>query len=152
MKIPHSFPGGRHTRGMEKKFLVYGILGWCAEILWTGICSFFAGDSTLAAKTYLWMFPIYGLAAFAEPAFLALRRYCPLWQRCGVYILGIFTVEFLTGGLLRLATGVCPWDYGSGALSVLGLVRLDYAPLWAMLGLFFEETCWTMRQFWKERG
>ena len=138
--------------GMEKKFLIYGILGWCAEILWTGLCSFLAGDGALTAKTYLWMFPIYGLAALAEPVFLTLRRYCPLWQRCGVYMLGIFTIEFLTGGLLRLITGACPWDYGSGALSVMGLIRLDYAPLWAVLGLFFEEVCWFMRQEAEERG
>ena len=48
---------------MEKKILVYGILGWCAEILWTGLCSFLAGDGALTAKTYLWMFPIYPQAA-----------------------------------------------------------------------------------------
>jgi uncharacterized membrane protein len=67
-------------------------------------------------------------------------------------MLGIFTIEFLTGGLLRLITGACPWDYGSGALSVMGLIRLDYAPLWAVLGLFFEEVCWFMRQEAEERG
>ena len=44
------------------------------------------------------------------------------------------------------------WDYGSGALSVMGLIRLDYAPLWAVLGLFFEEVCWFMRQEAEERG
>jgi uncharacterized membrane protein len=48
-------------------------------------------------------------------------------------------VEFAAGGLIRLATGVCPWDYGNNPLSVLGLIRLDYAPLWAALGCFFEE-------------
>ena len=52
--------------------------------------------------------------------------------------------DHLSGGicrrrLIRLATGVCPWDYGNNPLSVLGLIRLDYAPLWAALGCFFEE-------------
>ncbi len=124
---------------MTKKFLVFGALGWCAEILWTGFCSFLAGDAALTARTYLWMFPIYGLAAAAEPLFFNLRRYCPLWQRAGVYVLGIFTVEFLTGWLLQLLTGACPWDYGDRFFSVNGLIRLDYAPLWAILGLIFEE-------------
>lgn len=135
----NSFCSPRHTRGMTKKFILFGVLGWCAEILWTGFCSLLAGDGALTAKTYLWMFPIYGLAALAEPLFLALRKYCPLWQRCGMYILGIFIVEFLTGALLSGLTGACPWDYGSGPFSVMGWIRLDYAPLWAILGLFFEE-------------
>ena len=92
----------------------------------------------MAAKTYLWMFPIYGAAAFASPLFLAVRKSCPLWQRLGLYSVTIFLVEFAAGGLIRLATGVCPWDYGNNPLSVLGLIRLDYAPLWAALGCFFE--------------
>ena len=92
----------------------------------------------LTAKTYLWMFPIYGAAAFASPLFLAVRKSCPLWQRLGLYSVTIFLVEFAAGGLIRLATGVCPWDYGNNPLSVLGLIRLDYAPLWAALGCFFR--------------
>lgn len=126
---------------MTKRFLIFGILGWCAEILWTGICSLLAGDGALTAQTYLWMFPIYGLAGLASPLFLAFRQYCPLWQRAGCYVLAIFTVEFLTGWLLQTLTGACPWDYGDAFFSVRGFIRLDYAPLWAVLGLFFEEVC-----------
>lgn len=126
---------------MAKKFLIFGTLGWCIEIVWTGLGSLLAGDVALTAKTYLWMFPIYGMTALMQPLFLALRRYCPIWQRCGVYILSIFAVEFLAGALLRLVTGVCPWDYSGQRLSVMGFIRLDYAPLWAILGLFFEEVC-----------
>ena len=124
---------------MTKRFIVFGILGWCVEILWTGLHSLLLGDGALTAKTYLWMFPIYGLAAFVSPVFLALRRYCPLWQRLGLYSFTIFLVEFATGWLLRMAIGVCPWDYGDIPFSVMGLIRLDYAPLWAALGYFFEE-------------
>lgn len=130
-----------HIRNMVKRFMIFGISGWCAEILWTGFCALLAGDSALTAKTYLWMFPIYGMAAFAMPLFLAMRRYCPLWQRAGFYVLCIFTVEFLTGWLLQAVTGVCPWDYGDRFFSVRGFIRLDYAPLWAVLGLVFEEMC-----------
>ena len=96
---------------MTKRFLIFGCLGWCIEILWTGFHSLF----------------------------LAVRKSCPLWQRLGLYSVTIFLVEFAAGGLIRLATGVCPWDYGNNPLSVLGLIRLDYAPLWAALGCFFEE-------------
>lgn len=128
-----------HIKRMVKKFMIFGVLGWCAEILWTGFHSLLAGDGALTAKTYLWMFPIYGLAALAEPLFLAFRENCPLWQRLGMYAASIFLVEFLTGWLLQALTGVCPWDYGSGLFSVMGFIRLDYAPLWAGLGIFFEQ-------------
>ena len=118
--------------------MIFGVLGWCAEILWTGVCSFLLGDAALTARTYLWMFPIYGLAGLSLPLFLAFRRYCPLWQRMGFYVFAIFAVEFITGWLLQWGTGICPWDYGDRPFSVMGLIRLDYAPLWAILGLFFE--------------
>lgn len=121
-----------------KNFMIFGILGWCAEILWTGFCSFLVGDAALTAKTYLWMFPIYGVVGLSLPLFLTLRRYCPLWQRVGTYIFLIFMAEFAAGWLLQTLTGVCPWDYGNRPLSVKGFIRLDYAPLWAILGLFFE--------------
>ena len=124
---------------MIKNFMIFGVLGWCAEILWTGFCSLLAGDHALTAQTYLWMFPIYGLAGLFSPIFLLFRQHCPRWQRAGVYVLAIFTVEFLTGFLLQMLTGTCPWDYGDGFFSVRGFIRLDYAPLWAILGLFFEE-------------
>lgn len=104
----------------------------------------------MMAKTYLWMFPIYGLAVFAEPLFLALRQYCPLWQRCGVYAAGIFAVEFAAGGLLQGLIGACPWDYGERLFSVMGFIRLDYAPLWAVLGLCFEEVCWVLTKEGRE--
>ena len=133
---------------MVKNFIIFGILGWCAEILWTGFCSFLMGDASLTAQTYLWMFPIYGLAGLSLPLFLAFRRYCPLWQRVGAYVLAIFAVEFVTGWLLQTMTGVCPWDYGDRMFSVRGFIRLDYAPLWAILGLFFERVA----LFLAERG
>ena len=133
---------------MMKNFMIFGVLGWCAEILWTGFCSFLMGDVSLTAQTYLWMFPIYGLAGVCMPLFLAFRRYCPLWQRVGVYVFVIFTVEFITGWLLQAMTGICPWDYGDSFFSVRGFIRLDYAPLWAILGLFFERVA----LFLAERG
>ena len=123
---------------MMKNFMIFGVLGWCVEILWTGFCSLLMGDVSLTAKTYLWMFPIYGLAGLSLPLFLMFRRYCPLWQRAGFYVFVVFTVEFLAGWFLQIVTGICPWDYGDRLFSVGGFIRLDYAPLWAILGLLFE--------------
>ena len=41
--------------------------GWCMEILWTGLHSFRVRDPKLTGHSSLWMFPIYGCAAFLEP-------------------------------------------------------------------------------------
>ena len=135
---------------MMKHFMIFGVLGWCAEILWTGFCSLLLGDVSLTAKTYLWMFPIYGLAGLSLPLFLLFRKHCSLWQRVGFYVFAIFTAEFVTGWFLQAVTGVCPWDYGDRLFSVMGFIRLDYAPLWAILGLFFEQVALFLAE--KERG
>ena len=61
-------------------------------------------------------------------------------HECGLgYVAGIFAVEYATGWLLRHFTGACPWDYtGHSPWSVHGLIRLDYAPAWLVMGLAAE--------------
>jgi uncharacterized membrane protein len=85
------------------------------------------------------MFPIYGLIApLYEPIHDAVRAW-PLPARAAVYAAGFMLVEYAAGWLLRRLTGVCPWDYtGRARWHVHGLVRLEYAPLWALFGLALE--------------
>ena len=49
------------------RFVLYGLLGWGLEILWTGINSVRNGDRTLRGTSSLWMFPIYGMGVLLEP-------------------------------------------------------------------------------------
>lgn len=42
-------------------FLFCGFIGWCLEILWTGLHSLLQGDASMKGTTSLLMFPIYGL-------------------------------------------------------------------------------------------
>ncbi|MFR6137298.1 MAG: putative ABC transporter permease [Blautia massiliensis (ex Durand et al. 2017)] len=58
------------------------------------------------------------------------------------YSCGIFLVEFLSGSFYR-KLHICPWDYSHVPLQYKGVIRLDYAPLWFITGLFFE---WLLRQ------
>ncbi len=118
--------------------MIYGLLGWCAEIAWTGLGSLLAGDPRLTAKTYLWMFPIYGLAVFLEPVHDRIRPW-PALARGSVWMLIFFAVEYLTGWLLRALVGASPWDYSAAGFNVHGLIRLDYAPVWFALGLIYEK-------------
>jgi len=120
------------------RFLVYGLLGWALEIVWTGLGRLLQRDWDLQGRTYLWMFPIYGSAAFLlEPAHNLMRGLAsPV--RGLIWVVLIFAVEYGTGYLIRRLTGHCPWDYSRARWSVHGLIRLDYAPAWLAVGFLFE--------------
>lgn len=133
--------------GRGQRAVVYGLAGWCSEVLSTGIRSHGRdGDWRLTGTTYLWMLPIYGSAAVLfEPAETALRRAgVAWWQRGLVWTAGIFAVEAASGELLRVVTGEVPWDYSRprGAKPEpthwRGLVRPAYAPVWFVVGLGME--------------
>ncbi|MBF7081799.1 hypothetical protein IT084_02245 [Desulfallas sp. Bu1-1] len=122
---------------MLTRFIIYGLLGWNMEVFWTGLVSGLNGNPRLAAHTYLWMFPIYGLAVFLEQLHDYIR---PLhWYLRGmIWALVIWAVELVTGGLIRFLVGTSPWIYREG-WQIAGLIRLDMAPLWFIAGLLFEQ-------------
>lgn len=123
---------------MKLKFLVYGLLGWGMEITWTGLGAALKGDPRLTATTYLWMFPIYGLAVFLEPLHEAVRG-LPWYVRGIIWLLAIWLVEYTAGSFIRAIVGVSPWNYaGRTPWHISGLVRLDMAPVWFAVGLMFE--------------
>jgi uncharacterized membrane protein len=128
--------------GTWVRFIIYGLLGWCAEVAWTAGAMKVSGDASgwdLRGYSYLWMLPIYGLAAWLyEPAHDRLRR--RFWVvRAVIYAAGIMAVEYVTGGAIRLLTGHCPWDYSEMTRwHIHGLIRLDFFPLWAAVGLAME--------------
>jgi hypothetical protein len=122
------------------RIAAYGAAGSLVESAFTSVrLSIHGGRPALSGPSTAWMFPIYGLALpLFEPVHDRIRSR-PAWQRGAVYAGGIFAVEAAAGWLLRRATGNCPWDYsGRSPLSVAGLIRLDYAPFWALAGLGAE--------------
>src|SRR6185437_14815883 len=85
--------GARMSLNKCQRFLAYGLAGWCSEIVSTGIRSRGRdGNWRLSAHTYLWMLPIYGVAAVAfEPAYDAARAAgWPWWQRAAAWTAGIY--------------------------------------------------------------
>jgi uncharacterized membrane protein len=127
------------------RFVLYGMFGWCAEIVWTAAQGAVAAlrtgqrvDPRLAGRTYLWMFPIYGGGGMLfELAHGAVAGWA--WPARGlVYMIGCFAVEYATGWLIQRATGVIPWDYAAHRWHVAGLIRLDYAFVWFAFGLLLE--------------
>ncbi|MBP1856214.1 putative ABC transporter permease [Metaclostridioides mangenotii] len=118
------------------RFLIYGAIGWCMEIMWTGFHSLKNKDYKMTATTSIWMFFIYGMVVFFEPVCDVLAG-LPILIRGGIYVLCIFGIEYLTGGFLK-RLGTCPWDYTGSKYSINGLIRLDYAPAWFLAGIIFE--------------
>ena len=125
-----------NTRCMITRFVVYGLIGLCAEVLWTGAHSLFKRDFKLRANTSVWMFFIYGAAVLFEPLVRVAQAY-PVWVRGVIYVVCIFGIEYFAGILMKKIK-LCPWDYSGAKLNIHGVIRLDYAPAWFALGLVFE--------------
>lgn len=135
---------------MGKNFCRCGIAGWCLEVVFTSAESIAIHDWRLMGKTSLLMFPIYGMGALLAPIgrgvdqwlqvrpgeALALRD--KIFRHGILYMVLIFVAEYLSGTWLR-TMGVCPWDYTGRHSNIDGLIRLDFAPLWFMTGLLFEQ-------------
>lgn len=133
-----------------KNFLKCGVAGWCLEVLFTSTESILAHDWRLMGRTSLLMFPIYGMGALLAPIGGAVDRWLSVqpgetltsrdrMMRHGMlYMVLIFIMEYISGAWLK-ARGICPWDYTGRYSSINGLIRLDFAPLWFMTGLLFEQ-------------
>lgn len=119
-----------------KTFLRCGILGWCLEILFTALQSFRRREKTGMGNTSVFMFFIYGMAAFLKPVYVLMRRFS-VYVRGLVYMICIFSAEF-TAGTLLAKKDLCPWNYEHSRYHIKKRIRLDYAPLWFLTGLLFE--------------
>lgn len=120
------------------RFILCGLIGWCIECFWTGLHAiFFATDKTLRCGSSVWMFPIYGMASLISPISNRLKGKSFV-MRGGIYTVIIFAVEFITGSLLNIFHA-CPWNYSQARFHVKGLIRLDFAPLWFIVGLLYEK-------------
>lgn len=118
------------------RFLKCGVLGWCVEILFTSIHSLKNKNYKLTGQTSIWMFPIYGSICILCPFYHALKK-LHWFFRGLIYTITIFTGEYYTGKWLK-SKKMCPWDYSKSKWNIKSLIRLDYAPLWFLLGLLYE--------------
>lgn len=123
---------------MMKKYLLCGLTGWCMEVFWTGLGSAVNHNKKLTGNTSIWMFPIYATAIIIEPLSILLsKKNFNLFIRGFVYAACIFATEFISGSILKLF-GACPWDYSKAKSNINGIIRLDYFPVWFVVGLIYE--------------
>ena len=124
---------------MKSDFVKCGILGWCIEIVWTAFHGIKSKNNKFIGYTSIIMFPIYGLASVIKPISLKLKKMkMPTIIRGIVYSIGIFMVELITGSILK-NTNNCPWDYSDKKYHINGVIRIDSAPLWCIVGVIFEK-------------
>ena len=121
---------------MIMTFITFGLIGWCMEVFWTGLGSLIRKDFRATSTTSIWMFFIYGSAALFTPVISAISP-LPLLLRGLIYTFCIFGIEYSTGILLKRFQ-ICPWDYSHSRYSIQGVIRLDYTPVWFVVGLGFE--------------
>ena len=136
--------------GKPWKFIIYGFLGWCVEVVFTSVAAQVEGngDLRLQGHSYLWMHPIWGLGLLvcAECGSWLREKRIPFWARIVFYAMISFAVEYSSGWLLRHTLGQCPWDYSNAAWNIHGLIRLDYAPFWGVGGLLAERISLFLRR------
>lgn len=123
---------------MKKDFIKCGVAGCCMELFWTTACGVKKKDYKLVGQTSLWMFPIYGMASVIKPVSGKLKKHNKdALERGIIYTMGIYAIEYVTGMMLKRKNR-CPWDYSESKYNINGVIRLDYAPLWFLMGLTYE--------------
>lgn len=128
----------KNLQKQAHNFIKCGLMGWGLECLWTGCDSLYSEkDKKLKCATSIWMFPIYGMASMMAPLCQVMKGKNVL-LRGSVYTACIFLTEYGTGSILK-KKDCCPWDYSEAKTNYRGIIRLDYAPVWFIVGLLYEK-------------
>lgn len=122
------------------RFYIYGIHGFVTEILFTAAWEFVVNlNWKFPGVTSLWSFFIYGLSTIVvERMYLNMRHSVPLLARALIYTAWSYSWEFSTGYVLK-QFNACPWDYTPFDGDFMGLVTLEYAPLWYIACIIGEQ-------------
>lgn len=93
-------------------------------------------DKKLIGYISLWMAPIYGICLpfIYLPLSKVIQDY-NIFLQGTIFGIGFLLIEFLSGWAYHKFMKIRPWDYAGAKLSIYGYIRLDFFPLWALVGL-----------------
>ncbi|ELT95836.1 hypothetical protein CAPTEDRAFT_57252, partial [Capitella teleta] len=122
------------------RFYIYGIHGFAIEVMFTSAWEFVVNlNWKFPGVTSVWSFFIYGISTIVvERMYLSMRHCVPLLVRALIYTVWSYIWEFSTGYILK-QFDACPWDYTAFHGDFMGLVTLEYAPLWFLACIFGEK-------------
>lgn len=125
----------------QYRLYFWGAHGVFGEVIFTGVWEFVVtGKWQLMGVSSIWSFLTYGVGIFCFGEAVRnwlIKRDLSVPVRCLVYVLCVYAWEFAVGALLGYF-GACPWDYTAFDYDVMGLIALEYAPLWYLGGVYFE--------------
>lgn len=119
-------------------FFIFSFFGVGIEVFFSSIHDYIKKkDISLKGRSYLWMFPLYGIWGIIIGPLYDLTASIPFFLRGLIYLAVIFIGELSYGYLLKLIIKKCPWEY-SGRGTIGGVVRLLYLPFWLVFGYISE--------------
>ena len=133
---------------MILQIILFACIGVAMEVVFTAASDFTKTRSNrLMGYSYIWMLPIYGLVPLFMRVLYPRLEDVLLPFRIVLYTVLLLIMEYATGWTLRKLTGDCPWEpgYRGKRWAIDGLVRLDYAPGWALACLIFERLYLALR-------
>lgn len=128
------------------KAIAYGLIGLLVECIFTGAKSWLRKDVHGTGTTYLTMIPVYGTAALILEA-IRVKLLWPFWLLAPIYMFVIYGSEFLWGYFYRVFMDRCPWDYGKGKWTIIGLINLQYWPFWLIVAMSFNKVSALLHAF-----
>ncbi|XP_052827617.1 transmembrane protein 229B [Octopus bimaculoides] len=136
---------------LPMRFYIYAIHGYFIEVMFTAAWEFVVNMNVkFPGNTSVWSLLIYGVAILVvEQIHYRLQDTVPLLCRGLIYMLWTYLWEFSTGYILT-RFDACPWDYDNFDWDIMGLVTLEYAPLWFFGGILTEKILifYTRHLYW----
>lgn len=122
------------------RLYIYAIHGYVTEVMFTAAWEFVVNlNWKFPGNTSVWSLFIYGLSTLIiEKMYIRLRDHMSLFWRAIIYMIWTYCWEFSTGYILK-HFDACPWDYTPFEGDFMGLVTLEYAPLWFIGGIVGEQ-------------
>lgn len=122
------------------RFMLFAFGGMLGEVFYGAALELWSGNLNMHGKSSPWMMIDYGLLGVILMPIAApmIRKGLPLWARAFVYMLLIYTVEYVSGVIFTWGLGLKIWDYTGIPYNLHGQIMLYTAPIWYALGFAAE--------------